>query len=217
MDYKELMAKLTKGEPLTKEEVADFEKEFRPTYRFNEVTQKKNELEAQLKTLTAENETLKTAATEAEQKVQDKVNLQLSELAGRVETLTEENNSLKSAKAETDTLLKFTTLATKNELGVIFKNPDYLAYRAGKAGIDTNDPEKLNAFLSELKEKEPELCLVAAKSGAGTGGQPPAHQEMETKPIREWDTAAKVNFIKEHGQTEYLNRVAAEEGAPAKE
>lgn len=41
MDYKELMAKIKRGEALTQEEIADFDREFRPTYRFNEVSQKR--------------------------------------------------------------------------------------------------------------------------------------------------------------------------------
>ena len=211
MDYKELMAKLKRGEALTPEEVTDFDREFRPTYRFNEVSQKKNELETQIKTLTDGNEKLKNAATEAEQRVQDQVNAQLSELSGKVESLTAENTTLKSKEAETSNLLKFTTLATKNELGVIFKNPDYLVWRAQKDGIDVNDPEKLKGFLSEIKEKEPELCLVPANGGAGSGAQPPAHTDTKV-PVSKWDVSTKVKYIKEHGNDAYLSLVKAEQG-----
>lgn len=66
--------------------------------------------------MTEENEKLKTAATEAEQRVQDQVNAQLSELSGKVETLTTENNELRTKASETSNLLKFTTLATKMSL-----------------------------------------------------------------------------------------------------
>lgn len=211
MDYKELMAKIKRGEALTQEEIADFDREFRPTYRFNEVSQKKSELESQIKTMTEENEKLKIAATEAEQRVQDQVNAQLSELSGKVETLTAENNELRTKASETSNLLKFTTLATKNELGVIFKNPDYLVWKAQKEGVDVNDPEKLKGFLSEVKEKEPELCLVPVNGGSGSGNQPPAHAEVKT-PVSQWDVATKVKYIKENGNDAYLNLVRNEQG-----
>lgn len=211
MDYKELAAKIKRLEPLTAEEVADFDKEFRPTYRMNEVSQKKAEIETMLKQVEAERDKLKVETTEATQKIQDEVNNQLRELSGKVENLSKENSELKTTKAQSETLLKATTLATKNDLGVIFKNPDYLAYRASKDGIDLNDTEKVKTFLAGLKDTEPELCMVAVKGGAGTGSTSTTTTEHESmKPVKDWSVTEKVAFIKENGANAYTQKLASE-------
>ena len=211
MDYKELTAKIKRLEPLTAEEAADFDKEFRPAYRFNEVSQKKTEMEAMLKQVEAERDKLKVEVTEAAQKVQDEVGIQLRELSGRVETLSKENSDLKGLKAQSDTLLKVTTLATKNDLGVIFKNPDYLAYRVTKDSVDLNDPEKVKTFLTTLKDTEPELCMVTVKGGAGTGSTSTTTTEHETtKPVKDWSSSEKTAFIKENGAEAYIQKLTSE-------
>ena len=161
MDYKELAAKIKRLEPLTAEEVADFDKEFRPTYRMNEVSQKKAEIEAMLKQVEAERDKLKVETTEAAQKVQDEVSNQLRELSGKVETLSKENSDLKMTKAQSETLLKATMLATKNDLGVICKNPDYLAYRASKDGVDLNDLSDVNKCRSAVIVLKEKLTVVS--------------------------------------------------------
>ena len=211
MDYKELAAKIKRLEPLTAEEVADFDKEFRPTYRMNEVSQKKAEIEAMLKQVEAERDKLKVETTEATQKVQDEVSNQLRELSGKVETLSKENSDLKMTKAQSETLLKATMLATKNDLGVICKNPDYLAYRASKDGVDLNDPEKVKTFLTTLKDTEPELFMVSVKGGAGTGSTSTVNAEHENaKPVKDWSVTEKVAFIKENGADAYTQKLASE-------
>ena len=211
MDYKELAAKLKRLEPLTAEEVADFDKEFRPTYRMNEVSQKKAEIETMLKQVEAERDKLKVETTEATQKIQDEVNNQLRELSGKVENLSKENSELKTTKAQSETLLKATMLATKNDLGVIFKNPDYLAYRSSKDGVDLNDTEKVKTFLTALQKTEPELFMVAVKGGAGTGSTSTTTTEHENaKPVKDWSSTDKVAFIKENGADAYTQKLASE-------
>ena len=135
MTYKELMAKLAKNEALTAEEYQEFEKLVRPAERFNEVSADKHKLESQIKEKDDEIAKLKADITDAQQRVDDELNARLRELSGTNETLASELAELRVTNQRNTTLLKVNELARKNELGVVFKNPDYLAYRIEKDKI----------------------------------------------------------------------------------
>lgn len=200
MDYKELMTKLKKGEALTQEEVTDLERETRPTSRFNEVSDAKRALESKLKEAEDKAAALAVDASNAQQKVQDEVTAQLRELSGKVEALTSENGELKSSKIQSENLLKVNNLARSNELGVVFKNPDYLAFRIGKDGIDLSNNEQVKAFLTSIKENEPEMCMVQVASGSGSGsGEPAGGNPTMSKPVKDWNIEEKIAYIKENG------------------
>ncbi len=200
MTYQELMAKLAKGEGLTAEEYQELGKVTRPTDRFNEISGKKSELESQLKAKDDEIAKLKAEASEAAQKVDDELNTRLGELSGKNEELATELANLKITNQRNETLLKVNELSRKNDLGVVFKNPDYLAYKAEKEGLDLNDAEKVKVFLTGIKDNEPEMCAVPVKSGAGTGSGDSDGGTQTTKPVKEWSTKEQVDYIKEHGQ-----------------
>ncbi len=200
MTYQELMAKLAKGEGLTTEEYQELGKVTRPTDRFNEISGKKSELESQIKAKDDEIAKLKAEASEAAQKVDDELNTRLGELSGKNEELATELANLKITNQRNETLLKVNELSRKNELGIVFKNPDYLAYKAEKAGLDLNDAEKVKEFLTEIKDNEPEMCAVPVKGGAGTGSGDSDGGTQTTKPVKEWSTKEQVDYIKEHGQ-----------------
>ena len=199
MTYQELMAKLAKGEGLTTEEYQELGKVTRPTDRFNEISGKKSELESQLKAKDDEIAKLKAEASESAQKVDDELNTRLGELSGKNEELATELANLKITNQRNETLLKVNELSRKNELGVVFKNPDYLAYKAEKAGLDLNDAEKVKEFLAAIKDNEPEMCAVSVKGGAGTGSGDSDGGTQTTKPVKEWSTKEQVDYIKEHG------------------
>lgn len=204
MTYQELMAKLAKGEGLTAEEYQELGKVTRPTERFNEISGKKSELESQLKAKDDEIAKLKAEASEAAQKVDDELNTRLGELSGKNEELATELANLKIANQRNETLLKVNDLARKNELGVVFKNPDYLAYRVEKEGIDLNDAEKVKTFLTGIKDNEPEMCAVPVKSGAGTGnGGSDGGDANTAKPTSKWSDAEKADYIKTNGYDAY--------------
>lgn len=200
MTYQELMAKLAKGEGLTAEEYQELGKVTRPTDRFNEISGKKSELESQLKAKDDEIAKLKAEASEAAQKVDDELNTRLGELSGKNEELATELANLKITNQRNETLLKVNELSRKNDLGVVFKNPDYLAYKAEKEGLDLNDSEKVKEFLTGIKDNEPEMCAVPVKGGAGTGSGDSDGGTQTTKPVKEWSTKEQVDYIKEHGQ-----------------
>lgn len=212
MTYKELMAKLAKGEALTTEEFQEFEKVTRPAERFNEVSNKKSELESQLKLKDDEIAKLQAEITDTKQRVDDELNTRLGELSGKNETLAAELAELRLTNQRNETLLKVNNLARKNELGVVFKNPDYLAYRAEKDGIDLNDSEKVNAFLTGIKDNEPEMCAVPVKSGAGTGSGESSEASATTKPVKDWSVSERTAFIKEHGEKAYTELRRNESG-----
>ena len=200
MTYQELMAKLAKGEGLTAEEYQELGKVTRPTDRFNEISGKKSELESQLKAKDDEIAKLKAEASEANQKVDDELNARLGELSGKNEELATELANLKITNQRNETLLKVNELSRKNDLGVVFKNPDYLAYKAEKEGLDLNDAEKVKVFLTGIKDNEPEMCAVPVKGGAGTGSGDADGGTQTTKPVKDWSTKEQVDYIKEHGQ-----------------
>lgn len=200
MTYQELMAKLAKGEGLTAEEYQELGKVTRPTDRFNEISGKKSELESQLKAKDDEIAKLKAEASEAAQQVDDELNTRLGELSGKNEELATELANLKITNQRNETLLKVNELSRKNDLGVVFKNPDYLAYKAEKEGLDLNDAEKVKEFLTGIKDNEPEMCAVPVKGGAGTGSGDSDGGTQTTKPVKEWSTKEQVDYIKEHGQ-----------------
>lgn len=206
MTYKEIMTKLKSGEALTAEEYADLEKESRPAARFNEVSEDKRKAEASLQEANDKIKQLEADALEAQQKVDDQVQAQLRELSGKLETLTAENGELKSAKAQADTLLTVNTLARKNDLGVVIKNPDYLAFCMQRDKVDLNDAEAVKTFLTKFKEESPELCNVEVKSGSGAGGNEPK-STGSGKPVKDWTPAERVAFIKENGEQAYLEQV----------
>lgn len=203
MAYKEIMAKLKNGEALTAEEYTELEKDSRPAHRFNEVSEEKRKAEASLQEANDKIKQLEADALEAKQKVDDQVQAQLRELSGKLETLTAENGELKTAKAQADTLLTVNTLARKNDLGVVIKNPDYLAFCMQRDKIDLNDAEAVKTFLTKFKEESPELCSVEVKSGSGAGGGEPK-STAATKPVKDWTNTEKVNFIKENGESAYM-------------
>lgn len=204
MNYNEILEKLERGEALTPEEVTDLKKESRPSYRLTEEVTKRKELDTQLNALKEENAKLKEEALNAKQKIQDAVNVQLSEMSSQLETISKDNVALKQAKDQFETLLKVTQLATKNEAGVVFKNPDYLAFRMNKEGIDLNDSEKVNTFLNNLKAQEPELCMVAVKGGAGAGIKTDQTQGAVAKSAKDMSISEKTAYIKEHGCDAYM-------------
>ena len=207
MTYKEIMAKLKNGEALTAEEYADLEKDSRPASRFNEVSEGKRDAEAKLQEANDKIKQLEADALDAKQKVEDAVQSQLRELSGKVETLTAENGELKAAKTQSDTLLAVNNLARKNDLGVVIKNPDYLAFCMQKASIDLNDTEAVKTFLTKFKEESPELCSVELKGGSGSGGGEPKDSNASGKAVKDWTNAERVNYIKENGESAYLELV----------
>ena len=205
MTLAELMAKLAKGEGLTTEEYQELGKLTRPTERFNDVSTEKKNLELQITEKDNEIARLKAEATEAKQKVDDELNARLSELSGKNEDLASELATLRLTNQRNEALLKVNELSRKNELGVVFKNPDYLAYRIEKEGIDLNDAEKVKTFLTGIKENEPEMCAVNVKGGAGTGGgdgTDDTHQS-NAKPTSKWSDSEKATFIEENGYEAY--------------
>jgi hypothetical protein len=203
MTLKELMAKLAKGEGLTSDEYQELEKLTRPTERFNAVSNEKHDLESQIKAKDAEIATLKAEVTDAKQRADDELNTRLGELSGTNETLAAELAQLKLTNQRNETLLKVNNLARKNDLGVVFKNPDYLAYRAEKDGIDLNNNEQVTAFLTDIKDNEPEMCAVNVKGGAGSGGGDAGASTTTTKPVNKWSVSEKTKFIEEHGEEAY--------------
>lgn len=209
MTYKELMAKLKSGEALTAEEYAEFEKESRPATRFNEVSEDKRKAEADLKDAQDKIKQLEADALEAQQKVDDKIQEQLRELSGKLETITAENGELKAAKTQADTLLAVNSLARKNDVGIVVKNPDYLAFCMQKENVDLKDAEAVKTFLTKFKEESPELCQVAVKSGSGGGGGEPNTGGTD-KPLKDWTLAEKATFIKENGEQAYMEKLKNE-------
>ena len=203
MTYQELMAKLAKGEGLTAEEYQELGKVTRPTDRFNEISGKKSELESQLKAKDDEIAKLKAEASEAAQRVDDELNTRLGELSGKNEELATELANLKITNQRSETLLKVNELSRKNDLGVVFKNPDYLAYKAEKEGLDLSDAEKVKAFLTGIKDNEPEMCAVPVKSGAGTGSGDSAGGTQTTKPVKDWSSKERTDYIRENGYEAY--------------
>lgn len=203
MTYKDLMAKLAKSEPLTTEEYQEFEKLVRPAERFNEVSADKHKLESQIKEKDDEIAKLKADITDAQQRVDDELNARLRELSGTNETLASELAELKVTNQRNATLLKVNELARKNELGVVFKNPDYLAYRIEKEGVDLSDAGKVKEFLTGIKDNEPEMCAVPVKGGAGTGGGDSNDGAPAAKPVKDWSDGDRVKYIKEHGYDAY--------------
>lgn len=203
MTYKELLAKIANGEALTPEEYQEFEKSIRPADRFNDISSKKNELESQLKAKEAEIAQLKAEVTDAKQKVDDELNTRLGELSGKNETLASELAELRITNQRNETLLKVNELSRKNELGVVFKNPDYLAYRIEKDGIDLKDATKVKEFLTGIKENEPEMCAVPVKGGAGTGNGESSEASHTAKPVKDWSDSERATFLKENGYEAY--------------
>lgn len=203
MTHQELMAKLAKGEGLTSEEYQELTKLTRPADRFNEISGKKSELESQLKAKDDEIAKLKAEVSEASQKVEDELNTRLGELSGKNEELATELANLRITNQRNETLLKVNELSRKNELGVVFKNPDYLAYRAEKEGLDLNDSEKVKTFLTGIKENEPEMCAVPVVGGAGTGSGEANNTTTTHKPVKDWSIRERTDYIKEHGQEAY--------------
>lgn len=203
MTYQELMAKLAKGEGLTAEEYQELGKVTRPTDRFNEISGKKSELESQLKAKDDEIANLKAEASEAAQRVDDELNTRLGELSGKNEELATELANLKITNQRNETLLKVNELSRKNDLGVVFKNPDYLAYKAEKEGLDLNDAEQVKVFLTGIKDNEPEMCAVPVKSGAGTGSGDSDTGTATTKPVKDWSSKERTDYIRENGYEAY--------------
>ena len=203
MTYAELMAKLAKGEALTSEEYQELGKVTRPTERFNDLSAKKAEAESELKAAKDKIAELEAAVTQAKQDTEDSFNARLGELTGRNEELTTELTELKASNKRNETLLKVNELSRKNDLGVVFKNPDYLAYRIEKEGIDLADAEKVKTFLTGIKDNEPEMCAVNVKGGTGAGGGDAGANQPSTKPVKDWSISEKVNYIKENGEQAY--------------
>jgi predicted nucleic acid-binding Zn-ribbon protein len=203
MTYAELMAKLAKGEPLTADEFQELGKLTRPTERFNDVSAKKADAEKELSDAKNKIAELEAAVTKAKQDTEDSFNERLGELTGRNEELTSELTELRASNKRNETLLKVNELARKNELGVVFKNPDYLAYRIEKDGIDLGDAEKVKTFLTGIKENEPEMCAVPVKGGAGSGGGDAGGSTPTPKAVKDWSLKEKVDFIKENGEAAY--------------
>ena len=207
MSYEDLLAKIKKGEAFTAEDVTEFEKETRPTSRFNEVSNKAREFQAQLKAKEDELAKLQAEASAAKQTMEDQIKEQLSALSGKVETLSAEKEQLAKERAELDYKLKVVGIATKNKSGAIIKNPDYLAYRLKNDGVDIAAADKVDAYIENLKNNEPEF-MVAVRSGAGTG-QPPNTSQMQTaKHTSLWSDREKVEYIKTNGEAAYMKLVA---------
>ena len=208
MSYEDLLAKIKKGEAFTAEDITEFEKETRPTARFNEVSNKAREAQAQLKAKEDELAKLQAEASTAKQTMEDQIKEQLSALSGKVETLSTEKEQLAKERADLDYKLKVVGIATKNKAGAIIKNPDYLAYRLKNDGVDIAAADKVDAYIENLKNNEPELFMVAVKSGAGTG-QPPNTSQMQTaKHTSLWSDKEKVEYIKTNGEAAYMKLVA---------
>jgi len=204
MTYKEMIEKLSKGEALTPEEVAELGKITRPVDRFNELAQKKAELEKALADKEKEIADLKTTSVTEQQRLQDEVNAQLRELSGKVETLSKENSTLLANKEATDRLLKVAKLARDNVTGAIVKNTKYLSLRFDEMGVDLNDKEKVDEALKSLLSSEPEVFIVPVRGGSGTGGNPPSTGGVApAKPVKDWSIKEKTEFIKENGADKY--------------
>lgn len=207
MSYEDLLAKIKKGEAFTPEDVTEFEKETRPTARFNEVSNKAREAQAQLKAKEDELAKIQAEMTTAKQTMEDQVKEQLSALSGKVETLSTEKEQLSKERSELDYKLKVVGIATKNKAGAIIKNPDYLAYRLKNDGVDIAATEKVDAYIESLKNTEPELFMVAVKSGAGTG-QSVNTSTTPAKHTSQWSDREKVDYIKTNGQDAYMKLLA---------
>lgn len=204
MTLTEIMAKLAKGEPITNEEYVELGKLTRPTERFNEVSGKKSELENSLKEAQNKIAELEAAVVAAKQTSDDELNTRLGELSGRNEELTTALTKAEADLKQANTLLKVGEISRKNDLGVVFKNPDYLAFRVAKEGIDLNDADKVKAFLTGIKDNEPEMCTVAVKGGAGTGGGDSTGGTQSTKPLNKWSDSEKSAYITENGYDAYV-------------
>lgn len=203
MTYEEIVGKLKKGEPLTAEEFIEFGKVTRPADRFNEVSQRAQTAEAVLKQKDEEIEKLKVSGTLETQKLQDQVNLQLRELSGKVETLATQNSELQKAKATTDRLLMVGNIARENVTGALVKNTKYLSSRLEELNVDIADPVKVADAMKILQEKEPEIFMIPVKSGAGVGSASSSGASKPTKPVKDWGSKEKVDYIKEHGVDKY--------------
>lgn len=209
MTYAEILSKLRTGATLTADEVAEFEKVSRPADRFNEVAQKKAELEAQIKTHEAKIAELTTAVSTAKQEVEDSFNQKFKEVLGQVETLSQENTTLKTYKTATERLTKVREIAesvAKTTVAATFKDADYLDTLFSRKGIDITNQEQVTTALKELKAEKPEMFYTTVTPGSGTGANPPngGISQVTQKPVSAWSGNEKAAYIKEHGADKFV-------------
>lgn len=201
MTYAELMTKIRKGEALTAEEVAEFEKLSRPADRFNEVSAAKQKAESELKEMQKKLEAIEAARVDEAQKLQDQVNEQLQVLSGKVEELTKSNNELTAERDMAYRKIRVNTIARDNPTGALFGDPEYLGYLLDRDKVDIQDAEKLKSAMEGYKEKYPEQFKTPVKGGSGVAG---GEKMVETpsKPVDKWGDSDIAKFVAEGGTPE---------------
>ena len=212
MTYKELMVKLKKGEALTAEEMADMERESRPSEHYNEVAAKKSELATRVAELETENAQLKVDITTAGQLKDDEYAEKLRKEIGAREDLAKENAQLKEFKDSAIRTSKVRQIAEtdcRTHTQARFKDPDYLDLLLSKRGVNIEDPEAVKAALVVLQAERPEQFVVEVNTGAGDGSS--GDTNKQTKPAAddkhkskaEMTADERAEFVREYGLEEY--------------
>lgn len=206
MTYAQLMAKLKKGEALSEEEMAAFEKESRPAERFNEVSAKAQQYEAELKAKAKEFEELSSKQLDEAQKLQDEVQKQLAALSGKVETLSADNQRLAEQAKAAQRAVKIRDLAHSNPTGAVFGDPEYLGFLLSKQEIDLDNTEQVAEVFKSLKEKHPEQFKTPVNGGSGSGAPNPGSSASLPRKVAYDDIASRVEFLKNGGKPEDISR-----------
>lgn len=212
MTYKELMAKLKKGEALTAEEMADMERESRPAERYNEVAAEKSDLAAKVASLGTENAQLKVDITTAGQLKDDEYAEKLRKEIGAREDLAKENAQLKEFRdtaIRTSKVRQIAEIDCRTHAQARFKDPDYLDLLLSKRGVDLEDSEAVKAALIALKAERPEQFVVEVNTGASDDSsgdtnkqtKPAANDKHKSKTEMTADERAE--FVREYGLDEY--------------
>jgi hypothetical protein len=178
MDLQTILAKVAKGEQLTKEEL-DFVAAYKPDdsrvplKRLNEEIDKRKQAEAatesvknELAELKEKLEKLETDGLDEAQKQKLEADKKIAKLQKQVDDLTAKSAAAEQKASALERSSKIKELAAKNK----FRDAKYLDFMLKDANIDLADDDAVSGFMKDLEKSSPGMFDSAAKGGTGTGG-----------------------------------------------
>lgn len=178
MDLKTVLAKVAKGEELTKEEKEFLEKydpdDSRvPLKRLNEEIEKRKAAEADAESVKTELtemkeklEKLETDGLDEAAKQKRASEKELAKMQKQIDDLTAKNAAAEQKAATLERNSKIKELAAKSK----FRDSGYLDYKLKEKNIDLSDDDAVSGLIKELEQSSPGMFDSEAKGGTGTGG-----------------------------------------------
>lgn len=178
MDLKTVLAKVAKGEELTKEEKEFLEKydpdDSRvPLKRLNEEIEKRKAAEADAESVKTELtemkeklEKLETDGLDEAAKQKRASEKELAKMQKQIDDLTAKNAAAEQKAATLERNSKIKELAAKSK----FRDSGYLDYKLKEANVDLTDEDAVSGLIKELEKSSPGMFDSGAKGGTGTGG-----------------------------------------------